>query len=82
MKMLMLIGAMIGFLLGLGLGFAGRCDWSLTLWRACAAAALLGWLMRWWGRIWLRGLHVSLHERRIAEAAARQQPQPTTSPKK
>ena len=82
MKMLMLIGAMLGFLLGLAFGLAARSDWSITLLRACAAAAALGWLMRWWGRVWLRGLQEAMTERRLAEAVARQQPSPTTLPKK
>ena len=82
MKMLMLIGAAIGFSLGLALGLAGRGDWPTTLLRACAAATALGWLMRWWGRVWLRGLQASLYERRLADAAARQQPQSSTPLKK
>ena len=77
--MLMLTGAFIGFLLGIALGFAGRADWPTVLWRACAGAAAMGLLMRWWGRIWLRGLQISLQERRAAEAATRQQLQTTTT---
>ena len=80
--MLMLTGAFIGFLLGIALGFAGRADWPTVLWRACVGAAAMGLLMRWWGRIWLRGLHTSLQERRAAEAATRQQLQTTTITKK
>lgn len=72
----------MGFLLGLALGLVGHCDWSLTLWRSCAAALALGWLMRWWSRVWLRGLQVSLYERRLAEAMMRQQAQSPTPPKK
>jgi hypothetical protein len=77
--MFMLTGAIIGFALGLALGYA---DWPALLWHSCAAATALGLLMRWWGRVWLRGLHTSLLERRAAEAAARQQNQPTTLLKK
>jgi hypothetical protein len=71
MKLLMLIGAMLGFSLGLALGYAGRSDWPSTLWRASAAAAALGMLMRWWGRAWVRNLEASLAERRAADVAAR-----------
>ena len=82
MKMLMLTGAMIGFSLGLALGFAGQAAWPTMLWHACAAAAVLGWLMRWWGRVWTTGLRASLEERRALEAAARQQtPSPSLAKK-
>jgi len=82
MKTLMLIGAMIGFLLGIALGFAGRAQWPTMLWHACAAAAVLGWLMRWWGGIWTRGLRASLEQRRALEAAARlQHPSPNLAKK-
>jgi hypothetical protein len=64
---------MIGFSLGIALGFAGRADWPTMLWHACAAAAILGWLTRWWGRVWARGLRASLEQRRALELAARQQ---------
>ena len=80
--MLMLTGAMIGFSLGLALGFAGRAEWPTTLWHACMAAAVLGWLMRWWGRVWTRGLQASLEQRRALEAAARQQNPSTALAKK
>jgi hypothetical protein len=79
MKTLMLCGAMIGFCLGLALGYAGRAEWPSMLWRACAAAAVLGVLMRWWAGVWLRSFQASLLERRAAEIAARQQA-PATSP--
>jgi galactitol-specific phosphotransferase system IIC component len=82
MKLFMLSGAIIGFSLGLALGFAGQAEWSSMLWHACAAAAALGLLARWWGRVWLRGLHVSVLERRAAEIAARQKNQSTTPLKK
>jgi hypothetical protein len=78
MKMLMLSGAMIGFLLGIALGFAGRAEWPTMLWHAAAAAAGLAWLMRWWGRVWTRELRSSLEQRRVLEAAARQ-PSPSPS---
>jgi hypothetical protein len=80
--MLMLIGAMIGFCLGLALGFIGRAEWPTMLWRACAAAAGLGWLMLWWGRVWTHGLRASLEHRRALETAARQQQPPASRFKK
>ena len=74
----MLIGAMIGFCLGMALGLAGRAEWPTMLWRSCAAAAVLGWLMLWWGRVWTRGLRTSLEHRRALEVAARQQQPPAS----
>jgi hypothetical protein len=73
MKTLMLIGAMIGFSLGIALGFAGSAEWPTMLWHACAAAAVLGWLLRWWGQVWTRGLRDALEQRRAVEATARKQ---------
>lgn len=78
MRMLMLTGAIIGFGLGIALGLAGRAQWPTTLWRACAAATVLGWLMLWWGRVWSHNLRSALEQRRALDAAARQQPQPPT----
>ena len=80
--MLMLTGAMIGFCLGIALGLAGRAEWPTMLWRACAAATVLGWLMLWWGRVWTRGLRASLEQRRALEAATRQQQSSTSRFKK
>ena len=82
MKTLMLIGAMIGFSLGIALGFTGRAEWPTMLWHACAAAAILGWLMRWWGHVWTRGLRASLEQRHALEMAARPQNPLKTLPKK
>jgi galactitol-specific phosphotransferase system IIC component len=80
--MLMLSGTMIGFLLGIGLGLAGRADWPSVFLHATAAAAAVGWLMRWWGGVWLRGLRTSCEQRRLAEALARQQPHSTSAQNK
>jgi hypothetical protein len=82
MRTLMLIGAMIGFCLGIALGLVGRAQWPTMLWRASAGAAALGWLMLWWGRVWTRGLRASLEQRRAQEAAARQQQPPPSRFKK
>jgi len=83
MKTLMISGAMIGFCLGLALGMFSHSEWPSMLWHACAAAAALGLLTRWWGRAWTRNLQTAVYERRVAEAAARQQnPSSNTFPKK
>ena len=80
--MLMLTGTVIGFLLGIGLGFAGRTDWPSAFLHAAVAAAMLGLLMRWWGGVGLRGLRTSWEQRRLAEVVARQKAHSTLPQKK
>lgn len=60
MKALMILGAIVGFLIGLGMGLAAGCSGATTLWRACAAALGTAVLVRWWGGIWLRNLQDAL----------------------
>lgn len=79
MKVLMLTGAVIGFLLGIGLGIAGEVNWPSVFLRAAFAAVGLGLLMRWWGGVWLRGVQASHEQRCLAEAVARQQSQSTSA---
>jgi galactitol-specific phosphotransferase system IIC component len=74
MKILMLAGAIFGFALGIALGLSAGADWPSTLWHACAAAGALGLLMRWWGRVLVRGFHEAVEQRRALEAAANPQP--------
>ncbi len=62
MKQLMILGAMFGFLIGIGFGLAFESSWPTSLWRACAAAYASGMLMRWWGRIWVKSLHQAQNE--------------------
>lgn len=80
--MFLLIGTVIGFLLGIALGLAGRHDWPTIFLHATAAAVALGLLLRWWGGVCLRGLRASYEQRRLAEAAARQKSQSTAIQKK
>jgi len=81
MRIYMLTGAMIGFGLGIALGLNGGIEWPSTLWRACVGAAALGLLMRWWGRMWARGLQAALEQRRAEPAAAPRQPGPNPAKK-
>jgi galactitol-specific phosphotransferase system IIC component len=74
MKILMLTGAILGFALGIALGLNAGADWPSTLWRACAAAAALGLLTRWWGRVLIRGFYEALEQRRALDVAAHPQP--------
>lgn len=70
MKALMILGAIVGFLIGVGLGLATGCSWSTTLWRACAAALGTAVLTRWWGGIWLSSLKDALENPPAAPHAA------------
>jgi hypothetical protein len=64
MKALMILGAIVGFLIGTGFGLAASSPWPSALWRSCVAALIAAVLTRWWGRIWMKGLNESLHNRR------------------
>lgn len=85
LRPLLVIGALLGFLMGFGLGLANRSAWPSMLWRSSAAALGLGVMMRWWGRCWTDGLRVAQRERLAALAAQRQEhkeqkPQRATKP--
>jgi hypothetical protein len=82
MKTLMLTGALIGFVLGITLGLVGQAQWPSMLWHACAAAAVLGLLTRWWAGVWVSSLRASLEQRRAVEAAVRPPNPPTSLAKK
>jgi hypothetical protein len=64
MKPLMILGSLVGFLIGAGFSLAGNCPWPTVLWRAGVAALVAGMLARWWGRIWVEGLHSAIEQRR------------------
>jgi hypothetical protein len=70
MKLLMIIGALLGFAIGVGCGIAKESSWSSILWRASVAAYLSGMLFRWWGRTWIRGLKQAQSEKLAAAVAA------------
>jgi galactitol-specific phosphotransferase system IIC component len=78
----MLTGGIAGFCIGIVLGLAAHTDWQTALWHACASAAVLGLLTRWWGRFWVRSLQASLEHRRAAESPPRPQtPSPALAKK-
>jgi hypothetical protein len=66
MKSFMIFGAIVGFFTGAGLSLADGCLWPTALWRACAAALVLGILTRWWSRVWLHSLRDAVNRRRYA----------------
>ena len=63
MKKLMLIGGMLGFTTGIIFGRLQAAEDSTVLWRSCVAALVTGWLMRWWGQVWVRNIHAAHAER-------------------
>lgn len=75
LKPLLLLGALMGFLLGVILGLANQSDWPSILWRSSAAALGFGVLLRWWGRCWNDCLRVAQQERFAAVMAQRQEQQ-------
>jgi hypothetical protein len=70
MKLLMGFGGMLGFLMGIAFGVACQSDWSSMIWRASAGALIAGWLMRWWGKLWITGLQQARRERLSAARLA------------
>ncbi len=67
MKMLMILGGLLGFGIGISLGLARHSDWASILWRSALAAYGAGLLMRWWGGVWMRSLK-EVGEERLAAA--------------
>jgi len=71
MKSLMILGGLLGFGFSVSFGLLQQSDWSSILWRSAVAAYGAGWLMRWWGRVWLQGLR-EVGEERLAAARAQE----------
>jgi hypothetical protein len=63
MRKMMILGGLVGFLIGMGFGFAGQNDWLTLLLKACIAAYLAGLMMRWWARMWVRCLRDAFKEK-------------------
>ena len=66
MKKLMLIGGLLGFGIGIVFGRLQSAENSTVLWRSCVAALVAGLLLRWWGQVWVRGIHQA-HAERLAK---------------
>ncbi len=65
MKVLLLIGALLGFGIGLIFSWVEESSWPSCLWHACLAAYLAGLLLRWWGRAWRKNLAEALGETQL-----------------
>lgn len=79
MKAMMILGANVGFVLGLGASVFGDCAWPVTLWHAGATALVGGLLGRWWGKVWLSELNSALeqrHRERIQAESKATKPKP------
>lgn len=57
MRAMMSIGGLVGFLIGLSPGLGDSGIWGENLLRASISALAAGWLMRWWGGVWVRNWH-------------------------
>jgi len=66
MKLLMILGGLVGFVIGITFGIAQESAWPSVIWRASIGAYVAGMLMRWWGRVWVRGLQEAHYERLAA----------------
>ena len=80
MKLLMLMGAILGFSVGCGVSLLQQSPWPNVVWHACLAAYASGMLLRWWGRTWERNLRLSLAEKHAAAVRASASPTPSTPP--
>ncbi|HOW65001.1 MAG TPA: hypothetical protein P5186_08525 [Candidatus Paceibacterota bacterium] len=66
MKLLMITGGLLGFLIGTALGLAQNSPWPDIIWKASVVAYVAGLLMRWWGRVWIRELQNAALARQTA----------------
>ena len=80
MKLLMISGGLIGFLIGIFFGMAQGSEWPAILWRASVAAFLAGVVLRWWGRVWIKSLRQCRGTR--SGSTAKAEPLPTGRPAK
>jgi uncharacterized membrane protein YczE len=62
MKLLLLTGGLIGFGIGLGLGLVREQSLPTALLHACIALYIGAFLMRWWGRVWIKALREAQQE--------------------
>ncbi len=80
MKLIMVLGGVMGFGIGATFSWAQGSSWPAFLWRSAFAALLGGILLRWWGRLWLTSLRDSLLERQAALKKTAPSTNPPNSP--
>lgn len=66
MKLIMVLGGVIGFAIGISFSWAQGSSWPAMIWRSAVAALVAGILLRWWGRLWIKCLQESHLERQTA----------------
>jgi hypothetical protein len=71
MKLLLLIGGLLGFGIGFAFSWVKQNAWPSILLHACVGAYLGGLLFRWWGRSLLKSLVAAADERRAQFAAVK-----------
>jgi hypothetical protein len=81
MKKFMLIGGLLGFLLGVVLGWSQQSVWPVILCRASVMALGAGLLFRWWSGVCFRSLHQAQLER-AARKSSTAAPRPVSVPSK
>jgi hypothetical protein len=69
MRLWMILGGLIGFLIGVSFGIAQGSAWPAVIWRASVATFLAGVVLRWWGGVWIRSLQQAQGERLLAAEA-------------
>ena len=79
MKLMMMLGGLLGFGIGLVFSWAQGSPWPSVLWRASVAAFASGLLLRWWGRLWIHALQQAHREKQTALSV---DSQPATTPAK
>lgn len=68
MRLLMLIGGMLGFGTGVGFAWSENGERPSALWRGSLVAFAAGFLFRWWGKVWVRSLE-EVHLKKLEDAA-------------
>jgi hypothetical protein len=62
MKNLMILGGCLGFVGGSLIAWMNQDEVLVLLTKACLATCIGGWLLRWWGQLWLNSLKVAVQE--------------------
>lgn len=64
MKLVLLLGGIIGFGIGMLFGIAQSSGWPDVIWKSCVATYVGALLMKWWGKVWIRCLYESMQEKK------------------
>ncbi|MGB9603675.1 MAG: hypothetical protein ACP5MG_11210 [Verrucomicrobiia bacterium] len=59
MKLMLMIGGFVGFGIGVILGVAQSGSWQDVIWKSAVAAYIAGFLMKWWGTVWIKSIQES-----------------------